>query len=76
MSMRNLSQALLRLLWLFSGDYAQPRLPPDAQERHLETTETWHEVIQFYLAEGFRITHHAAGILLKQLKEDLDGKYT
>src|SRR5713101_520359 len=25
----------------------------------LETTETWHEVTRFYLAEGFKITHYA-----------------
>ena len=27
----------------------------------LETTETWQEVIQFYRAYGFHITHHKAG---------------
>jgi GNAT superfamily N-acetyltransferase len=27
----------------------------------LETTETWDEVIAFYLAFGFRITHHKDG---------------
>lgn len=27
----------------------------------LETTSTWHEVIQFYLKFGFRITHHQEG---------------
>ena len=27
----------------------------------LETTETWHEVIAFYLRFGFRITHHHEG---------------
>ncbi len=27
----------------------------------LETTETWHEVIAFYLRFGFRITHHQNG---------------
>lgn len=27
----------------------------------LETTETWGEVIAFYLANGFEITHHANG---------------
>ncbi len=27
----------------------------------LETTETWSEVIAFYLQAGFRITHHAGG---------------
>ncbi len=27
----------------------------------LETTETWDEVIQFYLSCGFRITHHQDG---------------
>lgn len=27
----------------------------------LETTETWQEVVAFYLAHGFRITHHADG---------------
>ena len=32
-----------------------------AQTVVLETTETWHEVIRFYLAEGFTITHYACG---------------
>lgn len=27
----------------------------------LETTETWDEVIAFYLRYGFRVTHHQAG---------------
>ena len=27
----------------------------------LETTETWSEVIAFYLTNGFRITHHQDG---------------
>ena len=27
----------------------------------LETTETWDEVIAFYLSCGFRITHHQDG---------------
>jgi GNAT superfamily N-acetyltransferase len=27
----------------------------------LETTETWHEVIQFYKEFGFQITHHLDG---------------
>jgi GNAT superfamily N-acetyltransferase len=27
----------------------------------LETTETWHEVVLFYLDHGFAITHHANG---------------
>ena len=27
----------------------------------LETTETWSDVIRFYLTHGFRITHHEAG---------------
>ena len=27
----------------------------------LETTETWHEVIAFYVRFGFRITHHQDG---------------
>ena len=27
----------------------------------LETTRTWAEVIQFYLAHGFAITHYAKG---------------
>ena len=27
----------------------------------LETTETWHDVIRFYLGQGFQITHHAGG---------------
>ena len=27
----------------------------------LETTETWHDVIRFYLAQGFTVTHYADG---------------
>jgi predicted N-acetyltransferase YhbS len=27
----------------------------------LETTETWHEVVRFYLAQGFTITHYERG---------------
>lgn len=27
----------------------------------LETTETWSEVIEFYLSQGFQITHHLNG---------------
>jgi putative acetyltransferase len=33
----------------------------DFQRIVLETTETWHEVVQFYLDYGFRITHHLDG---------------
>jgi ribosomal protein S18 acetylase RimI-like enzyme len=27
----------------------------------LETAETWHDVIRFYFAHGFNVTHHADG---------------
>ncbi|HEX2981491.1 MAG TPA: GNAT family N-acetyltransferase, partial [Anaerolineaceae bacterium] len=27
----------------------------------LETTETWNDAVQFYLAAGFRMTHHQDG---------------
>ena len=51
-------QGLGRLILKNLMQYAQSR---GIRTLVLETTETWHEVIQFYLAEGFRITHHAAG---------------
>ena len=33
----------------------------------LETTETWDEVIAFYLAFGFRVTHHKDGDIYFEL---------
>ncbi|NOT28370.1 MAG: GNAT family N-acetyltransferase [Acidobacteria bacterium] len=34
----------------------------------LETTQTWHEVIEFYLAHGFAITHYQDGDVYFALK--------
>jgi putative acetyltransferase len=45
------------------GTLVLNRLLQIAYERHyqkviLETTSTWHEVIAFYIRNGFQITHH------------------